>query len=423
MDTPSSFSKHIATDEPAEQIYRRGSTCDTFIVRRFGKLLFKKKLKPEYKNDTQYILAFRKEFEVGYSLDHPALPRYISLDEDDGCPYILEEYIEGVTLADFTAEHPDYFHNRRNAKAFIDELLSVMAYLHDHQILFLDLKPDNVMITSIGNHLRLVDLGGCLTDGFRDTESYSKDFAAPEQTGLQTPNSEPKVSISTDIYLIGKLLQHAKIPAIYNKVVAHCLKANPDERYQSVGELQRAVSVARRKHKSIRIALSAILLLLCVSSTALLLSPNENRDSTNHLPIPTETTNSVTQQKASNRSVENETQQKEEEEKKNQPATTAKERKNRKTTSDAEAMTAELHKAMDAAYRHHLSAFDGDTLIAAKDFYAQSDKYSDEVNVAKKRLANKYPTVGHSEIEAQYMEYYNRKVLPLWDKVDKKAWH
>lgn len=417
MAKSSSFSKHIATEEPVEQIYRRGSTCDTYIVRRLGKLHFKKKLKAEFKDDTQYILAFRKEFEVGYRLEHPALPRYIAIDEDDGCPYILEEYIEGMTLTDFISGHPDYFHNRRNAKTLIDELLSVMAYLHDHQILFLDLKPDNIMVTSVGHHLKLVDLGGCLTDDYRDTEAMSPDFAAPEQLDSKD-KKKACLDERTDIFLIGRLLQYAQLPSLYSNIIAHCLRVSPEARYQNVADLQRAVKRVRRRHILLKSSLLAAVLIVCISLSINYIAPNERLGATK------ETTN-VVPKHDSNKNQVIDSISKTVKPKQTLPHMKNAGKENRQPLSGANnitALTAELHKDMDRAYLRYFAVFANDTVIPARDFYAMSDKYTAEVNASKKRLGKKYPTVGKSEIEAKYMEYFNKTVLPLWDKVDIKAW-
>lgn len=247
----SSFSSPIEKDDAkAERLYLNGSTCDTYVVRMYGKLHFKKKLKAEYKGKPQYVEAFKKEFEVGYRLEHPALPKYVALKEEDGCPCIFEEYIEGETLTDFLKQYPDYFHSRKHADKFIDDLLSVFAYLHEHQILFLDLKPDNVMITTVGHQLRLIDLGGCRTDSFVGTEETTRAFAPATKSGSKdnhTPGE--KWGEAYDIYLIGCLLQYAKIPHIYNNVIAKCLRDNPLERYSDVESLSKAI--ARLRHRSV----------------------------------------------------------------------------------------------------------------------------------------------------------------------------
>ena len=101
--------------ESIEQIESQGATCDTFRVKLYGKLHFLKRLKPEYAGDIRYREALRKEFETGYQLEHPGLPRYIS-HSDDG---ILMDYIDGETLSQALQRRPDYFQNRKNTDKFL----------------------------------------------------------------------------------------------------------------------------------------------------------------------------------------------------------------------------------------------------------------------------------------------------------------
>lgn len=60
--------------------------------------------------------ALRKEFETGYRLEHPNLVRYISLT-DDG---ILMEYVDGETLSQRIAAHPEYF-TKQNTDKFLHQ--------------------------------------------------------------------------------------------------------------------------------------------------------------------------------------------------------------------------------------------------------------------------------------------------------------
>ena len=215
----------------------QGATCDTYRVKLYGKLHFLKRLKPEVAGDIRYQEALRKEFETGYQLEHPNLVRYISLDDD----YILMEYVDGETLSTRLATQPDYFRNRKNTDKFLHQLLDVVGYLHSHQVLHLDLKPDNILLTRIGSDVKLIDLGCCYTDTFPDTTGRTVAFAAPEQlTG-------GVVDVRTDIYAIGRILECLPDHNIYNKVIARCTAPDPTTRYQTISDLQDALS-ARRPH-------------------------------------------------------------------------------------------------------------------------------------------------------------------------------
>ena len=235
----SQFSDSGSRFEAVEQLEAQGATCDTYRVKLYGKLHFLKRLKPEVAGDIRYQEALRKEFETGYQLEHPNLVRYISLDDD----YILMEYVDGETLSTRLATQPDYFRNRKNTDKFLHQLLDVVGYLHSHQVLHLDLKPDNILLTRIGSDVKLIDLGCCYTDTFPDTTGHTNTFAAPEQLSI----IHCPLSIQTDIFAIGRILECLPDHNIYNKAIARCTAPDPTTRYQTISDLQDALS-ARRPH-------------------------------------------------------------------------------------------------------------------------------------------------------------------------------
>jgi serine/threonine protein kinase len=247
MDS-SSFSDIKQTYPDAELLPVSGSTCECYRVKLYGKFHFMKRLKPELRTDPRYVSALQKEFETGYRLDHPHLVRYVSKGED----YLLTEYIDGENLKAFAISHPDYFKSRKNADRILSQLLDVVNYLHQHQIVHLDLKPENIIVTRIGHEVKLTDLGYCYTDTYTDTMGRTDKYAAPEQL------SNNLVDARTDIYAIGKILQTLPCAHIYNKVIARCTADDPANRYQTVEELQNAM------HTSSRLLLTGLALLLVI---------------------------------------------------------------------------------------------------------------------------------------------------------------
>lgn len=228
MDSTSSFSEEQQAFPDAELLSVGGTTCQCYRVRLYGKLHFLKRLKPELRTHPQYVAALQKEFETGYSLDHPHLVRYVS-KTDDG---ILMDYVDGETLSQFAESHPDYFKSRKNADRFLRQLLSVVGYLHIHQIVHLDLKPANILITRVGNDVKLVDLGYCYADCYTDTMGRTDKYAAPEQL-----DGSAKVDARTDIYAIGKILKTLPCAYKYNKMIQRCTRIAPVDRYQSTEEI------------------------------------------------------------------------------------------------------------------------------------------------------------------------------------------
>lgn len=252
MDS-SQFSDDHLRLEGMERTESRGATSDTFRVKLYGKLHFLKRLKKEFVGDVRYQEAFRKEFETGYRLEHPNLVRYISMT-DEG---ILMEYVDGETLTQRISDHPNYFKDKKNFDKFIRQLLDVVGYLHAHQVLHLDLKPDNILLTRINDDVKLIDLGCCYTDTFTDTKGHTNAYAAPEQL------SGNNIDARTDIYAIGKILQ--QIPHhIYNKVIEHCTAEKPEDRYSSVKEIQTDILSKKRKKALLPITLLVLFIFIAL---------------------------------------------------------------------------------------------------------------------------------------------------------------
>ena len=255
MDS-SQFTDSQRSYESLEPLDTQGATCDTFRVKLYGKLHFLKCLKPEFANDIRHQEAFRKEFETGYRLEHPNLVRYISMS-DDG---ILMEYIDGETLTQHLVNHPDYFKDRKNTDKFLRQLLDVVGYLHSHQVLHLDLKPDNILLTHINNNVKLIDLGCCYTDTFSDTQGRTNRYAAPEQKACES------VDVRTDIYAIGKILELLPSSSIYNKVIARCTAPDPSVRYQSVDEILHDINHQRRFYRYVAVFVAIVAALaICIA--------------------------------------------------------------------------------------------------------------------------------------------------------------
>lgn len=248
MDS-SQFTENQTHFDSLEQLETQGATCDTFRVKLYGKLHFLKRLKPEFVNDIRYQEAFRKEFETGYRLEHPHLVRYISLT-DEG---ILMEYIDGETLSQRIARQPAYFKDKKNTDRILCQLLDVVSYLHSHQVLHLDLKPDNILLTRINDDVKLIDFGCCYTDTFVDTQGRTNRFAAPEQLAGEKPD------VRTDIYAVGKILESLPYHQYYNKVISRSTAEHSADRYPSVDEMLHDI---KRSHSYFRIVLSFVFAIL-----------------------------------------------------------------------------------------------------------------------------------------------------------------
>jgi tRNA A-37 threonylcarbamoyl transferase component Bud32 len=228
-----------------------GSTSVCYRVNYYGKIYCKKQLRPELKDYQRYRDTLRKEYELGVQLNCPYIVRYCDIGEDSGGLYVLTDYVKGPSLTNFVKQHPDYFKSRSARRTFINELLTAVDYLHQRQILHLDLKPDNILITEIGNHVKLVDCGFAYQDCYTQTMGGTEGYSAPEQF-----NHKYELSTASDIYALGNIFKQLQIAP--KKIIERCLKENPAERYSSVTELRNALN----SHTKAYVALALCLLLI-----------------------------------------------------------------------------------------------------------------------------------------------------------------
>ena len=113
--------------------------------------------------------------------------------------YIVMEYVGGYTLKQLTTgpEGQRTLLSVEQAMAYILEVLAAVGYLHSIGLVYNDVKPENIMITS--DEVKLIDLGAVSAiNGFGHLYG-TPGFQAPEivETGPQ---------VVTDIYSIGRTL-------------------------------------------------------------------------------------------------------------------------------------------------------------------------------------------------------------------------
>ena len=196
----------------------------------------------------------KKEFETGYRLEHPNIVRYFDYGEDENGPFIKMDFVDGDSLDEFVAKHHDFLNNNQNRQQLLNELLDALSYLHGKRMLHLDLKPNNILITNNGHHVKLVDLGFAWTDGYLHDAGFSRDYCAPEQL----TNKLEQISPATDIYALGKIMQRFHLAK--DSVVKRCLKENPKERFQNIDALKK---VLRPKRWPFLVSAALFLGLIC----------------------------------------------------------------------------------------------------------------------------------------------------------------
>lgn len=256
--------------ESIECLETQGSTSEAFVVKIKGKLYFMKRLRAEFTGDPKYRTLFRKEYEIGSSLSTPHIPEYIRLCDEEEDVYILMEYVLGENIEEKLANDPQYFHSSRNIERLLLQLLEGLSMLHKRDIIHLDIKPGNIMLTRFGGNVKITDLGFCANAAYHHTAGYTAGFQAPE---LEEKRWDA-IDAQSDIYSVGMLLQYikthsdAKFPHRLNNFMQRCLCKEKKGRFANCDEAIR--SLKRRSMN--KIAAIATVCAIVATTTAVMLS-------------------------------------------------------------------------------------------------------------------------------------------------------
>ena len=205
-----------------------------------GKSLLKKSLHAQFLKDEKLRTCLRKEYETGklLSAETPYVVRYHQLiDTVEECA-ILMDFVDGMTLDNFQQANPLYFSDETRLDAFMRQLLDALETIHHAQVVHLDLKPTNLLLSSLNVDLRIIDFGLSYISSYPHTSGLTVNFAAPEQTG-----GTGDVDCRTDIYAVGKILEYIEanqkqdLPKVWQVIKDKCLKPRKEDRWQNVEEI------------------------------------------------------------------------------------------------------------------------------------------------------------------------------------------
>ncbi|MGF9757693.1 serine/threonine-protein kinase [Microvirga sp. 0TCS3.31] len=171
---------------------RRLETWDAWDEAR-GTRCVVKLLRADRRDDPRVRQAVLLEGHLATSLAHPHLVR--GYDVVDDPPTVVLETLRGATLSALVAHEPL---GLADAAELGCQLASVLGYLHRHDWLHLDLKPDNVVVDH--GKAVLIDLSLAGRPGSGRPGAGTRGYLAPEQaTGRG-------LSAATDVWGLGMTL-------------------------------------------------------------------------------------------------------------------------------------------------------------------------------------------------------------------------
>lgn len=177
--------------------------------------------------DTEFILGrFRRERQTLARLEHPNISRLLDGGTtEDGLPYIVMEYIDGLRLTDYADTHALTIEAR--LRMFLD-VCGAVDYAHRNFIVHRDLKPGNILVDAQGVP-KLLDFGVCKllrTESIADDDTVegmlTPRYASPEQL-----RGEPVTPLS-DIYSLGAVFYEllvGKVPRHFEKLTPEAIES------------------------------------------------------------------------------------------------------------------------------------------------------------------------------------------------------
>lgn len=209
-----------------------------------------------------YLDRFEQEARFLESLDHKAIPKVTDHLAEEGCHYLVMEFIEGPSLLEklksYQAANEAF--PEKEVIHFAVQLCDVLDYLHarDEPVVHRDVKPENVIVREGSDQIVLVDFGIArgVDAGSTKTMVGTMGYAPLEQI---RGHPEPR----SDLYALGASMHHllsgeppqpfqltplgTVAPHVHptlREVVERATQNKSAKRYLSAGQMKKALREA-----------------------------------------------------------------------------------------------------------------------------------------------------------------------------------
>lgn len=172
---------------------------------------------------------------------HDNLPRIYEVMQEGGRCTVLEEFIDGVTVAQILKSG---LYTEEGVRRVMLPLCDAVGFLHGAGIVHRDIKPENVMVTSAGRVV-LLDFDTARRhkpEAGRDTRVLgTAGYAAPEQFGVAQTDARSDIfamGIMMNVMLTGEHPTKTVAGGSMRRIIEKCTRLDPNKRFRSVWELK-----------------------------------------------------------------------------------------------------------------------------------------------------------------------------------------
>lgn len=240
-----------------------------------GRPVAVKILAPQFTDDPSFVDRFRREAQAAARLNHPNLVSVYDTGSDDGVHFIVMEYVEGRTLADYLAGGGRIMPQR--AIEIAEAVSQALTAAHAQGVIHRDIKPGNIMITPSGD-VKVADFGiarviaGAETIAQTAAVLGTAAYLSPEQAQGQPVDQRsdlyslgcvlyemvagrPPFMGDSPVAVASKQVLEQPVPASklnpdvspqLDAVIMRTLAKNPANRYGSAEEFRQDLEHARR---------------------------------------------------------------------------------------------------------------------------------------------------------------------------------
>ncbi|GAC1359163.1 MAG: hypothetical protein PVS3B1_13150 [Ktedonobacteraceae bacterium] len=231
-----------------------------------------------------FYQRFLREAKAASQLEHANILPIYAYGEQDGLPYIVMPYMSGGTLAEYMAKRGPL--SLPETQWYLEQLAEALDYAHQHECVHCDVKPANILLDSEG-YVMLSDFGiARLNRSGHDSRSAraksqdallgTPDYISPEQAlGRPLDGRSDIYSLGITLFFLltrrlpfiadsaialallhvhepppSLALMRADITPTLDNVIRKALAKNPDDRFQSAGELHAAFAAAIHENES-----------------------------------------------------------------------------------------------------------------------------------------------------------------------------